>query len=138
MCVCYLVPQSCPALSHPMDCKSTRLPCPWGFSRQEYWSQLPSSPPGDLPDPEMELVSATAPALQANFYHQAKIYVLHKNHTLVMKIHNHGKIKMENPIRIFSYQLIIGKKPFIFFCLHLLFDSFSFLFFFFFLVLFYF
>ena len=25
-----------------------------GFSRQEYWSELPSPPPGDLPDPGTE------------------------------------------------------------------------------------
>ena len=25
----------------------TRLLCPWGFSRPEYWSVLPCSPPGD-------------------------------------------------------------------------------------------
>ena len=28
-----------------------RLPCPWGFSRQEYWSGLPCPPPGNLPNP---------------------------------------------------------------------------------------
>ena len=33
------------------------------FSRQEYWSGLPCSPPEDLPDPEIELGS---PALQAD------------------------------------------------------------------------
>ena len=33
------------------------------FSRQEYWSGLPCSPPGDLPHPGSEPVS---PALQAN------------------------------------------------------------------------
>ena len=27
------------------------------FSRQEYWSGLPCPPPGDLPDPEVELES---------------------------------------------------------------------------------
>ena len=27
------------------------------FSRQEYWSGLPSPPPGDLPDPGTELMS---------------------------------------------------------------------------------
>ena len=37
----------------------TRLLCPWGFSRQEYWSGLPYSPPGDLPNPEIELRSPT-------------------------------------------------------------------------------
>ena len=35
-----------------------------GFSRQEYWSGLPCSPPGDFPDPGIELTSPTAPALQ--------------------------------------------------------------------------
>ena len=27
---------------------------PWGFSRQEYWSELPCPPPGDLPNPGIE------------------------------------------------------------------------------------
>ena len=41
----------------------TKLLCPWGFSRQEYWSQLPYLPPGDLPDPGME---PRSPVLQAD------------------------------------------------------------------------
>ena len=40
-----LVAQSCPTLCDPMD-YPTRLLCPWGFSRQEYWSGLPFPPPG--------------------------------------------------------------------------------------------
>ena len=36
-----------PPLCDPMD---WTLPVPWGFSRQEYWSGLPSPPPGDLPN----------------------------------------------------------------------------------------
>ena len=31
-----------------------RLLCPWGFSRQEYWSGLSCPPPGDLSDPGIE------------------------------------------------------------------------------------
>ena len=42
-CVC-LVAQSCPALCDPVDLP--RLLCPWGFSRQEYWSGLPCPPGG--------------------------------------------------------------------------------------------
>ena len=34
-----------------------------GFSRQEYWSGLPCPHPGDLPDPGIEPVSLTSPAL---------------------------------------------------------------------------
>ena len=37
------------------------------FSRQEYWSVLPCSPPGDLPDPGMEPVSLTLPAFASRF-----------------------------------------------------------------------
>ena len=34
-----------------------------GFSRQEYWSGLPCSSPGDLPDPGIEPASLMSPAL---------------------------------------------------------------------------
>ena len=36
-----------------------------GFSRQEYWSGLPSPSPGDLPDPGMEPLS---PILAGGFF----------------------------------------------------------------------
>ena len=39
-----------------MDC-SPQTPLSLGFSRQEYWSGLPSPPPGDLPNPEVEPTS---------------------------------------------------------------------------------
>ena len=39
------------------------LLCPWGFSRQKYWSELPCPPPGDLPNPG---VKPRCPALQAD------------------------------------------------------------------------
>ena len=49
-----------------------------GFSRQEYWSGLPCPPPGDLPDPGIELVLLTStcvdrqvlrlPALTGRFF----------------------------------------------------------------------
>ena len=37
----------------------TRLLCPWGFSRQEYWSGLPCPPPGGLPNSGIEPRSPT-------------------------------------------------------------------------------
>ena len=36
------------------------------FSRQEYWSGLPCPPPGDLPDPGIELGFPANPVLQAD------------------------------------------------------------------------
>ena len=37
------------------------------FSRQEYWSGSPFPPPGDLPNPGIEPVSLTSPALAGGF-----------------------------------------------------------------------
>ena len=38
-----------------------------GLSRQEYWSGLPCPPPGDLPDPGIELASPVSSALAGGF-----------------------------------------------------------------------
>jgi len=40
-----------------------------GFSRQEHWSEFPCPPPGDLPDPGIEPVSLTYPAMAGRFSH---------------------------------------------------------------------
>ena len=42
-------------------------PLSMGFSRQEYWSGLPS-PPGDLPDPGIEPEAFVPPALAGGFF----------------------------------------------------------------------
>ena len=52
----------------PHGLQPIRLLCPWEFSRQEYWSRLPFPPPGDLPDPGVELASLTSPALASRFF----------------------------------------------------------------------
>ena len=41
---------------------------PIGFSRQEYWSGLPCPPPGDLPEPGIQLKSPKSPALACGFF----------------------------------------------------------------------
>ena len=38
------------------------------FPRQEYWSGLPFSIPGDLPDPGIELLSLVSTALAGGFF----------------------------------------------------------------------
>ena len=38
------------------------------FSRQGYWSRLSFPPPGDLPDPGIEPMSLTSPALAGAFF----------------------------------------------------------------------
>ena len=54
------VAQWCPTLSTPWT-YPTRLLCPWGFSRQEYWSELACPLPGDLPKPGIEPRSPSLP-----------------------------------------------------------------------------
>ena len=49
--LCYAM-LSCSVVSdslRPCGLQPTRLFCPWGFSRQEYWSGLPCPPPGNFP-----------------------------------------------------------------------------------------
>ena len=43
-----------------------QAPLSVGFPRQEYWSGLPFSSPGDIPDPGIELLSTVSPALQTD------------------------------------------------------------------------
>ena len=40
-----------------------QAPLSMGFSRQEYWNELPCPPPGDLPNPGIE---PRSPVLQAD------------------------------------------------------------------------
>ena len=47
---CVHVQSLSPALYEPMGYIACHTLCPWGFSRQEYWSGLSFPPPGDLCD----------------------------------------------------------------------------------------
>ena len=58
------VTQSCPTLCDPWTV-AHQAPPSMGFSRQEYWSELPFPSPGDLPNPGTEPVS---PALAGGFF----------------------------------------------------------------------
>ena len=57
---------SCSVMSEslsPCGLYLARLLCPWGLSRQEYWSGLPCFPPGDHPNPG---IKPRSPAFQAD------------------------------------------------------------------------
>ena len=49
------------------------------FSRQEYWSGLPFSPPGDLPDSGIEPVSLESPALADGLFTTAPLLLSYFN-----------------------------------------------------------
>ena len=61
VCMCAKSLQFCLTLC--LQAITCQLPLSMGFSMQEYWSGLPCSSPGGLPDPGSELGS---PALQAD------------------------------------------------------------------------
>ena len=45
-----------------------QAPPSMGFSRQEYWSELPCPPPGDLLDLGIKLASSMSPAVAGGFF----------------------------------------------------------------------
>ena len=65
MGVCML---SCVRLSVTWWTVVYQAPLFLGFSRQEYWSGLPSPSPGDLPDPGIEPRSLSSPPLAGGFF----------------------------------------------------------------------
>ena len=53
--------QSCLTLCDPIDCSAPGSSLE--FSRQEYWNELPTPPPEDLPEAGIEAASLLSPAL---------------------------------------------------------------------------
>ena len=59
--------QSCLTLCDPWTV-ACQAPLSKGFSRQEHWSGLPFSSPGDLPNPGIEPTSLASPTLTGRFF----------------------------------------------------------------------
>ena len=59
MCCAVLSHSVVPSSLSPRGLEPARLLCPWGFSKQEYWSGLPCPPPGHLPNPGIQPRSPT-------------------------------------------------------------------------------
>ena len=73
---------SCSVLSNsaiPVDCSPPDSLCPWGFSRQEYWSGLLCPPAGDLPNPGIKFMSLVSPALAGGFFTTTTIWEAHRH-----------------------------------------------------------
>ena len=66
----------------PYGLGACQVPLSMGFSRQEYWSGLPSPPPGDLPNPGIEPVF---PALQVHSLLLSHRKTLRMTQTLINK-----------------------------------------------------
>ena len=68
MHVCVLSCFSCVGLFATLWAAARQAPLSMGFSRQEYWCGLPFPSPGYLPNPGVEPVSLTSPALSTGFF----------------------------------------------------------------------
>ena len=65
------VTQSCPTLCDPMDSSLHQAPPSMGFSRQEYWSELPFPSPGDLPNPGL---NPSLSHCRQTLYHLSQVF----------------------------------------------------------------
>ena len=59
-----------------------QVPLSMGFPRQEYWSELPGPPPGNLPNLAIEPASLVAPALQAGSFPCIPVISIYRKHFL--------------------------------------------------------
>ena len=66
-CVCVLLLSHVRLFVTPWTV-ACQAPQSTGLSWQEYWSELPFLPPGDLPNPGIEPVSPVAPVLAGGFF----------------------------------------------------------------------
>ena len=68
----------CLTLCDPMDC-AHQAPLSMEFPRQEYWSGLPFSPPGDLPYPGIEPASLVSPLWAGGFFNHCMTWEVPKH-----------------------------------------------------------
>ena len=71
--MCAKLLPSCPTLCDPWTV-ALQASLSMGFSRQEYWSGLPCTPPGDIPDQGIELTSLRSPALAGGLFTTSTIW----------------------------------------------------------------
>ena len=79
VCVCVLSHFSHVCLFVTLWTVTHQAPLSMGFSRQEYWSELPCPLPGDLPDPGIKPESLKPPALAGGFFTPSATWEVHTN-----------------------------------------------------------
>ena len=79
---------SCSVMSDSICTVAHQTPLSMGFSRQEYWSGLPFSPPGDLPNPG---IGPASPALAGRFFSTEPPGKPHKHSDIYIKVQKSNK-----------------------------------------------
>ena len=77
-----------------------------GFSRHKYWSGFPSTPPGDLPDPGIEPMSLTTPALAGGFFTANAAWEVPASHTFRQNVMLKGETLRLGPVYCLKHLLL--------------------------------
>ena len=91
--------QLCLAFCDPVDCSP---PGSSIFTRQEYWSGLPCPPPGNVPNPGIELTSLRSPALAGRFFTTRASY------PYIMKYSSYRRDRLHAQFSALDYQFLLG------------------------------
>ena len=86
MCVCVLSHFSRVRHFETLWTVTCQAPLSLEFSRQEYWSGLPCTPPGDLTNPGTESAFPVAPGFQADSLPLGHRGSPHQAHSLFFKL----------------------------------------------------
>ena len=65
-----------------------QAPLSMRFSRQEYWSGLPYSPPGDLPNPGIKLQPLASPILAGGFFTTERFFTWEDHRQEWQEVHD--------------------------------------------------
>ena len=77
VCVCVLSHFSCVQLFVTLWTIAHQTPLAMGFSRQEYWNELPFPSLGDIPKPGIKPTSLMSPALAGKFFTKSATWEAH-------------------------------------------------------------
>ena len=86
-----------------------QAPLSVGFCRQDFWSELPCPPPGDLSNPEIEPTSLASPALAGWFFTTSSIWEEPKLHIVEFEMVYVSVSKKQNLTREVPETLMKGK-----------------------------
>ena len=99
---CVQSPQLCPTLCATPWTVARQAPLSTAFSKQEYWTGLPFSPPGYLSNSGIELASPVSPALQADSSPTEPPFLKPLPHPLTPT--NPPSVSLDLPFRDISYK----------------------------------
>ena len=107
MRVCMLSCFNCVWLIETIWTIAHHAPLFMGLSRQEYWSVMPCSPPGDLLNPGTEPASLMSPVLAGGFFTTSTTWEVPVGHIHACKL----KKKFKHLTKLWSNHSVLRHEP---------------------------